>query len=435
MPTSFRETLTYLYSLQNRGVKLGLRNIRHLLTFAGNPHLRIRTIHIAGTNGKGSTSSFIASIMMESGLKTGLYTSPHLVRFPERIRIDGKEISEKRIVDYVHRLAPAIEKYGATFFEATTCLAFLYFADEEVDVAVVETGLGGRLDATNLVIPLVSVITSLSLDHTEILGNTIASIAREKGGIIKNGVPCVTSSRDDAALRTLDRIALRRGTRVYRAWRDVRVTSDAGKRSGPISLTGKSLSTGFIRTGLRGEHQTENAQLSLRACELLRRSRVPFAHRITRKNVRNGLRRVRRNSRLRGRREVMRANNIPILLDVAHNADGVRALTDSISRTRFRRSIVLFGVMRDKDIREMVRMLAPHAIRIIGVVPETPRALGMGALSKMVRRFNIPFTPGGSVRRGLARALRLSGETTPLVILGSHYVVGEAITALGKKRT
>jgi len=431
--TSFKQTETYLYSLHRRGMKFGLRNIRALLAHAGNPHLSIKTIHVAGTNGKGSTSSFIASILMESGLRTGLYTSPHLVRFSERIRIDGREIRERRIVEYVGHLRPAVEEMLATFFEATTCVAFQYFADEGVDVAVIETGLGGRLDATNVLNPLVSVITSLSMDHVEILGPTIGSIAREKGGIIKPGIPCVTSARNTVALRVLDRIAGQRRTKVYRSWRDVKIVPDSRAGHDEISLRGRDLWTEFFLPGLAGEHQRENAQLAVRTCEILRRTGVSFASRITGKSVERGLRRVRANTGLRGRRERVRYRGVPMLLDVGHNVDGVRVLADSLKGSRFESPVVIFGVLREKDGSAMIRTLATIASHIVGVVPSTARALRMDALTRIVRQFPVPFTRGGSVRKGLQRALRLA-KGRPLLVTGSHYVVGEVITLLEKDR-
>ena len=176
MPT-YQQTLQYLYRLQWRGMKFGLRNTRRLLQYAGHPERRFASVHLAGTNGKGSTSAFLASIAVEGGLKTGLYTSPHLLRFTERIRVNGAELSEERLVYYVKDLRRVIESVHATFFEATTCIAFRFFADENVDLAVVETGLGGRFDATNVLFPLASVITSIGLDHTQYLGSTPEQIA------------------------------------------------------------------------------------------------------------------------------------------------------------------------------------------------------------------------------------------------------------------
>ena len=194
--TSFKHTLQSLYDLQMFGMKVGLQNIWALTDIFGHPELQFPCIHIAGTNGKRSTSSMIASILTASGYRTGLYTSPHLVHFSERIRIDGRAIPEREIVRYTKDMMPAIKKLQATFFEATTAMAFRYFADQSVDIAVIETGLGGRLDATNIVTPLLSVITNIGLDHTEHLGISLFAIAGEKGGIIKPFVPCIVGVKN-----------------------------------------------------------------------------------------------------------------------------------------------------------------------------------------------------------------------------------------------
>jgi dihydrofolate synthase/folylpolyglutamate synthase len=199
----YKNTLNFLFGLQKFGMKFGLENIKHLLDFLENPETNYPTVHIAGTNGKGSTAAMIASILTASGYKTGLYTSPHLIDFTERIRIDGKPISSKEVVIYGKKLKSQIQKSKATFFEATTAIAFQYFSDKNVDVALIETGLGGRLDATNVIKPELSIITTIGMDHSEQLGNTIQSIASEKAGIIKSRTPCITSVKNASALKII----------------------------------------------------------------------------------------------------------------------------------------------------------------------------------------------------------------------------------------
>jgi dihydrofolate synthase/folylpolyglutamate synthase len=308
-------------------------------------------------------------------------------------------------------------------------VAFQYFADEEVDVAVIETGLGGRLDATNVLKPLVSVITSLSMDHVDVLGETLVSIAREKGGIIKTGVPCVTSTQDPDALRALDRIGRRRGTTVDRSWKNVRISEDPRDRR-RIRLEGKVFHTGFLRLGLEGEHQRENARIALRACEIVHRSRSAPGARITDEAIERGLVRVRQNTGLRGRSEEIICEGVRVLLDVGHNVDGIRALTDSLKARGFRSPIVLFGALQDKDVAGMVKLLAKTAGHIIGVVPPTKRALGIKGLARIMRQQSIPFTAEGSVRKGFRRALDLARGRAGLVVTGSHYLVGEVIPLL-----
>ena len=422
------DTLRYLYGLQNRGMKFGLRNIRALLAAAGHPENAFPSIHVAGTNGKGSTSAFLASIFREAGCRTGLYTSPHLIRFNERMRVNGAEIPDGRLAYYVAVLRPAIEETRATFFEATTCVAFLYFADEAVDVAVVEAGLGGRLDATNVLRPLVSVITNVSFDHQEFLGNTLRAIAREKAGIIKQGVPVVTASTDPVVLSVLRRAAVRHNTRLFRAGSLVRTI--AAGTGGRITLRAKGLTLARVRPGLAGDFQKSNAALAVAALVLLRRKR-----RIRRafpgldaRGTMRGLARVRKNSGLRGRLQTVKAKG-NVLIDVAHNPDGVRTLVHELERLKLPPRIAVFGVMKDKDIGAMLDQLAGAVRTLVAVKPSTRRALSVRALVREGRKRGMEVVPGGSVASGLRRARRIAGNR-PLLVTGSHYVVGEALQAL-----
>ncbi len=272
---SYRRTLTYLYALQLRGMKLGLRNTRQLLRFLGDPHKTFPSIHLAGTNGKGSTSAFLASIMMEAGLRTGLYTSPHLVRFGERIRIDGKELSEERLVSYVRDLRRTIDSIGATFFEATTAIAFRYFADEHIDMGVIETGLGGRFDSTNVLVPVASVITTIGLDHTDVLGDTVEKIAKEKGGIIKPRVPVILGHIHGAPLSVLRDLARARHAPLRLA--TVSASCIAVERQGALSLRFRTglLHGVTITPGFGGSFQVDNAQLAIAVATVLKASAPP----------------------------------------------------------------------------------------------------------------------------------------------------------------
>lgn len=405
---TYKQTLAYLYGLQSRGMKFGLRNIRALAQSVGNPHTTFPSIHVAGTNGKGSTSAFIASIFTESGYKTGLYTSPHLVRFTERIRINGIEIQEDRLVEYVKRLRPMIERLHATFFEATTCIAFQYFADECVDIAVIETGLGGRLDSTNIVHPLVSVITNVALDHQEYLGKTIAKIAREKAGIIKHGVPCITASEDEEALAILHRIAAKKGSQLIEARRYAMKN---------------------VKLGLAGEHQKRNAVLASIAVGSVM-SRYSFFPNLSNATARRGLMRVRQNTGIRGRLERVGKR---FILDVAHNPDAIRRLMESLSRATRRNVTVVFGVMKDKEYASMIEPLARIAKRFITVAPTTKRALASKEVALLARRSCERTFDCGTVARGLKRARAVARGGT-ILVTGSNYVVGEALAELEKKK-
>jgi dihydrofolate synthase/folylpolyglutamate synthase len=401
---TYPQTLRYLYGLQSRGMKFGLRNIRALAKAVGNPHLKFPSIHVAGTNGKGSTCAFIASIFSQSGYRTGLYTSPHLVRFTERIRINGIEMPDDRLVEYVSQLRPMIEKHHATFFEATTCVAFQYFADERVDVAIIETGLGGRLDSTNIIHPLVSGITNVALEHQMYLGNSITTIAREKGGIIKRGVPCVTSSDDDEVLRVLRSIAQRKGSKLIEARR---------------------FAFNRANLGLAGRHQKRNAALASAVVELVRSSTSRFP-RLSKVTIRRGLMHVQQNTGIRGRLERVGRR---FILDVAHNPDGIKTLIESLSPATRRNLTVVFGVMKDKEYRTMIELLARMAKRFIAVAPKMERALPSLEVARIAEAWCASVVNGGSVTHGMRRA-RLSTSSGNILVTGSNYVVGEALNVL-----
>jgi dihydrofolate synthase/folylpolyglutamate synthase len=423
--SAYERTLKFLYGLQRRGMKFGLRNTKLLLKSVGNPERRFAALHVAGTNGKGSTCAFLASMFTEAGYKTGLYTSPHLVRFTERIRINGQEIPEDRLVDYAAALRPMIEQTKATFFEATTCIAFQYFADEKVDIAVIEVGMGGRLDATNVLRPLVSVITNVAFDHMEFLGNTLEAIAREKGGIIKRGVPCVTASNDPVVLETLSRIARRKATQLIRAQRIVKIR----QHSSSVLLQSKRWGTLDVRLGLAGHHQADNAALAVAAIDTLmkrRRNAEQFSA-LTVQAIRRGLARVQHNTGLRGRFERIGKRYI---VDVAHNPHGFETLVRALQLHRIVNPLVILGVMRDKDVAGIINVLKSACGRVIAVQARTSRALSSAALTRLLTEAGIEATNGGTVPQGIAKASQLAGPRTKVLITGSHYVVGEALRCL-----
>jgi dihydrofolate synthase / folylpolyglutamate synthase len=422
---SYRTTLRFLYGLQLRGIKLGLSNTRALLASVGQPQKVFPSIHIAGTNGKGSTSAFIASILQEAGFKTGLYTSPHLVRFTERIRVNGKEIPEARLVAYAARLRPEIERRRATFFEATTCIALKYFADEQVDVAVIETGLGGRFDATNVLTPLVSVITNISLEHTEILGDTVKAIAREKAGIIKQGIPILTGTDDPEALGVFERTARRLDAPLALSRGHARFV----ERNGKVSLVSRGLRPLRIQLGLHGPHQAKNAVLAIAA---LRTDRLKIGEVLLRKVLgghvlQRGLRRVRENTGLRGRLEEMRLGGKRYIFDVAHNPGGMETLSAALRGAR--PAAVVFGMLKEKDLHAMLPQAAALGGRLVCVTAGTPRGLKSSVLVRKARKMGIDAVDGGRVATGISMASRIRGKT--IVVCGSHYVVGPALEALG----
>jgi dihydrofolate synthase/folylpolyglutamate synthase len=413
--------IAFLYSLEKFGVKLGLRNISLLAGYLGNPERSYPTVHIAGTNGKGSTASMIASVLTSSGYRTGLYTSPHLIDFRERIRIDGRQIPEELLAFYVEALRPAITRLKATFFEATTAIAFQYFSDENVDVAVIETGLGGRFDATNIVSPCLSIITSIGIDHVAQLGGTTGSIAKEKAGIIKPGVPVITGPMDGIAFRVVAKAAAERRAILQRE-DDQSIVQIAGRSltTLQVGIHSVEMQLNGLTIGLAGDFQIPNIRLVLASIPWLRKAGMS----VPETSLRDGLLNVRRNTGLRGRFEVVSSTPL-VIADVAHNGDAMRCLMRSMRRLVPGRYITLFGLMRDKEYESVVESLSDRTRLAVIVRPETPRSIDPALLLSEFHRRGKRAIIAGGVEAGLRQAERLRRGDEPLVVTGSHYVVGE----------
>ncbi|MCS6798573.1 MAG: bifunctional folylpolyglutamate synthase/dihydrofolate synthase [Myxococcota bacterium] len=383
--------IAWLFQATASGIRPGLSRMRRALRRRGDPHSRLRVVHVAGTNGKGSVCAMVERALREAGLRTGLYTSPHLHRFAERIRIDGRPVAARRIARVVGELVgdPVIERL--TFFERATLLAFELFAEAAVDVAVLETGLGGRLDATNVVPrPLVTAITRIALDHERWLGHTIGAIAREKAGILKPGVPLVSGVRDPVAARVIERRARALGVPVI-------VASPRDDDPQPR---------------LPGAHQRDNAAVARAILEVLG---------IPRKAIARGIRLARWPGRLEriGRRPA-------VWLDAAHNPDGCKALASFLStRRRPPRRVLLFGAMADKNVRAMLAELVPHCDQVVYAAPKTPRALSPAQLASVH-----PGVQARSVGAALRLARRMAGPSGEVVVAGSIFTLAEARAAL-----
>lgn len=426
--TTDAKTLKFLYGLQSFGIKVGLRNIRLLLASVGNPERSFASIHIAGTNGKGSTSAMIASIASSAGYRTGLYTSPHLISFNERIRINGIPIPDRVLARYTALLEPTAVRIRATFFEVTTAIAFTYFADQKIDLAVVETGLGGRLDATNVLRPLVTVISNISRDHTEYLGYTLSEIAAEKAGIMKRGTPCITAVPRGIALTVLKRTSSKRGAVLIES--DEAVSADVLSetlRGVTLRVRSPKRSYNNLFVALAGGHQVKNATLALLALEELEKQSSVYKFNLS--DFRGGMKDIRRNSGFRGRLEVLRRSPL-IVADVAHNPAAVRSLALSIRKLLGKSLVTIFGVMKDKEYRRMMGPLAGVSRVMIAVEPKTERAMRSDELVKVLRRYSGCAIDGGRVARGVELALKQRRRSEAILIVGSHYVVGEAMEAL-----
>ncbi len=423
---AYEDSIDYLYRLQLHGIKLGLQNPARLLAALGEPHRAFRSVHVAGTNGKGSTSAAAASMLRASGLRTGLFTSPHMVSFTERIRIDGVEITPEEVVSYTARVREAAEGIGLTptFFEAVTAMAFLYFKERGADWAVVETGMGGRLDATNLLSPEVSAITRIDYDHMQYLGGSLREIAAEKAGIIKPGVPVVCAAQEAEALASVSAAAAEAGSALHlegREFRSVLVSHGPGRvRFDYISDRGLKLEA--LECPLSGAYQAGNMSLAVRAMEVIGLGGE--------RAVREGLRSV----SWPGRLEVMRRDPL-VILDGGHNPAAAAATARAVREDFVLEGAPLalvFGAMADKDIDGMLRLLLPLASEVCFAPPEGGRAASSAQLVEAARRLG--RVDGIRVYSSVSLALGAAiGLGMPVLVTGSFYLLGEAREALGAK--
>jgi dihydrofolate synthase / folylpolyglutamate synthase len=425
---SYRETIDYLFGLQKHGIKLALSNSFRLMELMGRPQGKFRSVHVAGTNGKGSTAVFIANMLMVQGYRVGLYTSPHLVSFTERIRVDGAPIPEARVVELAGRVREAYSgpagagRDGAmspTFFEVTTAVAFCYFAEEGVDIAVVEVGMGGRLDSTNVVTPLVSVITNIDIEHTEYLGGTLEQIAGEKAGIIKPGVPVVTGAMQPEAKGVIEREAAAKGAPVYLLAREFRAENIVAGREQVFDYRGLNAAYRGLRVRMLGRHQVDNASLALAAVECLRDAGIA----VDETAVRLGLERALWEGRLE------RVAQCPdIYLDGAHNPASAKKLAATVRELlpAYRKLALVIGVLGDKDVGGIVREIVPLADRVVVTRPQYSRALDVQTLAAEVRKLHGAVSAAENVDEAIQRARQGASREDLILVTGSLYVVGDA---------
>jgi len=437
----YEDSIAYLYGLQKYGIKFGLENTIRLLSLLNNPQNSFRSIHIAGTNGKGSTAAMIASILRTAGFRVGLFTSPHLVSFTERIRVDNVEIREAEVVELTKEIRETIQgsqksevrseqSFLPTFFEFVTALGFLYFKRKGVEWAVVETGMGGRLDATNILTPAVSVITHTSYDHREFLGQTLREISGEKAGIIKEGVPVVSSAQEAEVIEVIAEKAAEMGSSLHVYGKDF--FSDPGNidmHGITFSYEGKERMNG-LRISLTGLHQVENASVAIRATELcMGKGAVPSYA------VREGLAHAQWPGRLELIEQEGRAYDY--LIDGAHNPSASKALADSLQKyfiPFYDKVVLIMGVMADKDMEAMMKPLLPLASEVIFTAPEYERAASPVRLAEYAKAQGFSARVKDSVKASMELARELTGkgpQKTLIVITGSFYTIGEAKISLG----
>ena len=414
----YQKALKFIYDRQHFGIKLGLENVLRLVDWLGNPQNNYPTIHIAGSNGKGSTSSFIASILEAEGYKVGLYTSPHLADYRERIRVNGKKIASEAITAFVEKHKPQLIESQATFFEVTTALAFWYFDRQKVDWVVLETGLGGRLDATNIVTPTVSVITNISLEHTNILGRTVYKIAGEKAGIIKPGVPVVTGveNNGNAAARCFREVSGKQGAPL--SFLDRREFMHVSTNGAEVLLIKDGPFAGLeAELSLLGRHQIANAFLAVRAAAALLVQGV----RVSREAVRRGLER----NYWPGRFMTVRVRP-RVIIDVAHNQEGFVALTDTLKRCfQGRKFDFLICMVEKKKGDRCLPLIAPLARSISTAPLDNPRSDDPYFLISRLRPGRPPVRVFPSAMTACKDLLENSAPSDILVIAGSHFTMGE----------
>jgi dihydrofolate synthase / folylpolyglutamate synthase len=422
---NYRQTIDYLFSqlpmyqrVGNVAFKKDLTNTIELCGAVGNPHKKLKCIHVAGTNGKGSVSHIIASVLQENGYKVGLYTSPHYKDFRERIKINGQYISEKSVIDFVENNKVFFEKIKPSFFEMTVVMAFDYFLNETVDYAVIEVGLGGRLDSTNVINPLLSVITNISYDHTEMLGNTLAEIAFEKAGIIKPDVPVIIGEKHEETTDVFVNQAKINNSKIIFS-EDISkiISSEINGEYQIIDLEKKKIATDLI-----GNYQSLNMRTSLTALEYIQKHKIIA---INNKSIINGIKKVRKNTGLIGRFQLI-SKNPSVIIDSAHNEGGIKVLFQQIKSLTYEALHIIIGTVNDKDISKILSLL-PTDANYYFCKADIPRGLDAINLREIAATFNLKGNAYTSVNEAYMSALKNAESNDLVLVTGSIFVVAEVI--------
>ena len=400
----YNKTIDWLFSklpyYQRKGevaYKKDIGNIIYACEKLNNPQNKIKTIHIAGTNGKGSTTNMIASILIESGYKTGTYTSPHLKDFRERICINGTKIEEKKVIDFIKKNKVWFNDINMSFFEMTVAMAFNYFYEEKVDLAVIETGLGGRLDSTNIINPEISIITNVSLDHTNLLGNNIHSIASEKAGIIKNNTPIIIG---------------RKQTEIEHIFKNI-----SDKKKAPLIFAEKTKFT----SDLKGDYQKENINTTIEAIKQLQKK----GWNITRKNIIKGLNNVKKNLYFKGRWEILQSDPL-IIAETAHNFEGLKNAINQFKTIKFKNLHFILGMSKDKRHKEIFKILPKNATYYFSQA-RTERSMQKEKLYELGNNYNLNGNVYSSVNEALIEAKKRANKDDLIFIGGSIFVISEVL--------
>jgi dihydrofolate synthase / folylpolyglutamate synthase len=436
---NYKQTLNYLYGqlpmfhrIGAAAYKANLDNTVAICKLLGNPENKFKSIHVAGTNGKGSSSHMLAAVFQQAGYKTGLYTSPHLKDFRERVKINGKKISKKHITNFVKKHKTSFEKIQPSFFEWTVGLAFDYFAEEKVDIAIIEVGLGGRLDSTNVITPLVSLITNISYDHTVLLGDTLSKIAVEKAGIIKPGVPVVISQTQKEIKNVFIEKAKKTKSKIYFA--DTDFTGE-GEFYFPVkNLTSHSFmhknKVKSILSDLPGTYQKYNIGGVLEVLEILKNK-----FKIKDRHIAKGLKKTKKLTGLHGRWEVLNKNP-RVICDTGHNTDGIKQVIDSVNREFISGIVtgklhVVFGAVNDKDLTEVFLLFKkdPHFSKATYYFckPNIPRGMELPVLAKNARKYGLKGKTYSSVKKALYTAKNEAKKNDFVFVGGSTFTVAEIV--------
>lgn len=430
---NYQQTVEFLYSrlpmfhrIGNQAYKANLDNILKLCEYLGNPQETFRTVHIAGTNGKGSVSHILASILQTQGFRTGLYTSPHLTDLRERIRVNGKKINTSYVVGFIEKNKDFIIEVQPSFFELTAAMAFDYFQDQQVDIAIIEAGLGGRLDSTNIINPLVSVITNISLDHTQFLGETVEAIAREKAGIIKLLVPVIIGETDLQTRPVFLEVATESHSDIIFADQVYSVKKHwlAGKNNPRLIMDifrGDSYFLHGLQLPLPGSYQLKNMVTALAVCEQLNL----LGYEITADSIYKGAKNVVRNTELRGRWQQISSNPLTIC-DTGHNEAGIREVVKQLGLMKFNNLHFVFGTVNDKDISSILTIL-PKKATYYFCQPQIPRGLDVKLLSAQAEEAGLKGKVYSSVKEALNNAQMAAGENDLVLVGGSNFVVAEVL--------
>ena len=428
---NYKQAMDYIKEVGNFGSNYGLERTERILEILGNPHKKIKCIHIAGTNGKGSTTSIINSILIEEGFKVGMYTSPFLEEFEERIQINKENIKKEDLAISVETVKEAVDKVieegysHPTEFEIITCVMFEYFYKNKVDYAVIEVGLGGRLDSTNVVSPILTVITSIGLDHTNLLGNTIEEIAREKGGIIKNNVPLILYPQKESVKKEILKIAKEKNSKVYIVNEKNFKLISINKEKFYQNIEVKGLKKDYkLKLRLLGEHQVLNCNVAINAVEVL--SKIED---FNINNIEKGV----FNAKWIGRLEVLRENPL-IVIDGAHNIQGIKMLKKNILEYfDYDDMYLLIGILSDKQVDDMIKEIVPLSKKVIALTPHSDRAELASELREHIKMVNKNVLSFEDYKEGLEEILKDAKENDLILVTGSLYMIGDMRKIINNK--